>query len=145
MWENVRGNIMKLETQRLVANNIRMLRTSKCISQAVFAKMINISRATYASYELGNRAPDAETLFLIARNFGLSMNIFFECDRYKFLGYLESCEFYDEELKTLISNYKNLSSFAKGMLLERSDSLMEWDRMIAANRKALNERLNKED
>ena len=42
------------------------------------------------------------------KKFGLNMNIFFECDHYKFLGYLESCEIFDEELMGLISNYKNL-------------------------------------
>ena len=133
---------MKLETQMLIAKNIRTLRTSKCISQTDFAKMVGVSRSTYASYELGNRVPDAETLFLIAKKFGL--NIFFECDHYKFLGYLESCEIFDEELMGLISNYKNLSSFAKGMLIERSVSLMEWDRMIMANKAALDSRLKKE-
>lgn len=55
---------MKLETQMLIAKNIRTLRTSKCISQTDFAKMVGVSRSTYASYELGNRVPDAETLFL---------------------------------------------------------------------------------
>ncbi|MFR8853588.1 MAG: hypothetical protein ACLVHQ_01135 [Oscillospiraceae bacterium] len=74
----------------------------------------------------------------------MNMNIFFECDHYKFLGYLESCEIFDEELMGLISNYKNLSSFAKGMLIERSVSLMEWDRMIMANKAALDSRLKKE-
>ena len=128
---------MKLETQMLIAKNIRTLRTSKCISQTDFAKMVGVSRSTYASYELGNRVPDAE-------KFGLNMNIFFECDHYKFLGYLESCEIFDEELMGLISNYKNLSSFAKGMLIERSVSLMEWDRMIMANKAALDSRLKKE-
>lgn len=92
----------------------------------------------------GTVFPDAETLFLIAKKFGLNMNIFFECDHYKFLGYLESCEIFDEELMGLISNYKNLSSFAKGMLIERSVSLMEWDRMIMANKAALDSRLKKE-
>ena len=87
---------MKSETQMLIAKNIRTLRTSKCISQTDFAKLVGVSRSTYASYELGNRVPDAETLFLIAKKFGLNMNIFFECDHYKFLGYLESCEIFDE-------------------------------------------------
>lgn len=135
---------MKLETQMLIARNIRTLRTSKCISQAEFAKIMGVSRSTYASYELGNRTPDAESLFLIARKFGLNMNIFFEYDKYKFLGYLEGCEIIDEELMILTANYKNLSPFAKGMLIERSVSLTEWDRMIDANRKILKEKRDKE-
>lgn len=135
---------MKLETQMLIARNIRTLRTSKCISQTEFAKLIGVSRSTYASYELGTRTPDAESLFLIAKKFGLNMNIFFECDKYKFLGYLEGCEIIDEKLMVLTANYKNLSPFAKGMLIERSVSLTEWDKMIEANRKALREKRDKE-
>ncbi len=135
---------MKLETQMLIARNIRTLRTSKCISQTEFAKIIGVSRSTYASYELGTRTPDAESLFLIAKKFGLNMNIFFECDKYKFLGYLEGCEIIDEKLMVLTANYKNLSPFAKGMLIERSVSLTEWDKMIEANRKALREKRDKE-
>ena len=136
---------MKLETQMLIARNIRTLRTSKCISQTEFAKIIGVSRSTYASYELGTRTPDAESLFLIAKKFGLNMNIFFECDKYKFLGYLEGCEIIDEKLMVLTANYKNLSPFAKGMLIERSVSLTEWDKMIEANRKALREKRDKEE
>ena len=135
---------MKLETQMLIARNIRTLRTSKCISQTEFAKIIGVSRSTYASYELGTRTPDAESLFLIAKKFGLNMNIFFECDKYKFLGYLEGCKIIDEKLMVLTANYKNLSPFAKGMLIERSVSLTEWDKMIEANRKALREKRDKE-
>lgn len=134
---------MKLETQMLIAKNLRILRTSKCLSQAEFAKLIGVSRSTYASYELGNRIPDAEVLFAISKRFGIHMNILFECDQYKFLGYLEGCEIYDDELLDLITNYKNLSAFARGMLIERSLSLTEWDKMIESNKRALSEKLNK--
>ena len=124
---------MKLETQMLIARNLRTLRTSKCISQAYFAKEIGVSRSTYVSYEMGTRA---EVLFNIAQTFGLDMNVLFESNQYNFLGYLEHCELYDRELLKLLDNYRNLSSFAKGMLLERSVALVEWDKLVEANKTA---------
>lgn len=125
---------MKLETQMLIARNLRTLRTSKCISQAYFAKEIGVSRSTYASYETGTRVPDAEVLFTIAQFFGLDMNVLFESNQYNFLGHLENCDIYDKEMLKLLNNYKSLSSFAKGMLLERSSALVEWDKLIEANK-----------
>ena len=38
---------MKLETQMLIAKNIRTLRTSKCISQTDFAKMVGAVSYTH--------------------------------------------------------------------------------------------------
>lgn len=107
------------------------------MSQTEFAKMIGISRATYSGYELGNRVPDAEVLFKIASSFGMNMNIFFECDKYRFLSYIENCTIYDHELAKLVAYYRNLSSFARGMLVERAASLKDWDKMIESNKQAL--------
>ncbi len=131
---------MKLETQMQVAKNLRTLRTSKCLTQAKIAEMVNITRAMYSSYELGNRTPDAEVLFKIACRFGMSMSAFFEADHYKFLNILSKCELYDDELLELVTNYKSLSSFAKGMLVERAVWLTEWDKIMDSNRKALEEK-----
>ena len=125
---------MKLETQMLIARNLRTLRTSKCISQAYFAKELGVSRSTYVSYEMGTRVPDAEVLFSIAQFFGLNMNALFESNQYNFLSHLENCDIYDKELLKLLENYRTLSSFAKGMLLERSVALVEWDKLIEANK-----------
>ncbi|MBS5335539.1 MAG: helix-turn-helix transcriptional regulator [Anaerovoracaceae bacterium] len=125
---------MKLETQMLIARNLRTLRTSKCISQAYFAKELGVSRSTYVSYEMGTRVPDAEVLFSIAQFFGLNMNVLFESNQYNFLSHLENCDIYDKELLKLLENYRTLSSFAKGMLLERSVALVEWDKLIEANK-----------
>ena len=127
---------MKLETQMLIARNLRTLRTSKCISQAYFAKELGVSRSTYVSYEMGTRVPDAEVLFSIAQFFGLNMNVLFESNQYNFLSHLENCDIYDKELLKLLENYRTLSSFAKGMPLERSVALVEWDKLIEANKAA---------
>ena len=54
---------MKLETQKNIGQNLRILRLSKGLSQSQLADITGISRNLYAAYELGNRTPDAEFLY----------------------------------------------------------------------------------
>ena len=82
------------------------------------ADFAGVSRAVYMSYENGKRTPDAEVLFNIAARFGLNMSVFFENDYYRLLSHIENGELYDDGLVKLINNYKELSSFSKGMLIE---------------------------
>ena len=88
---------MKLETQKQIGENLKILRTSNCMSQSEIADIAGVSRALYAGYELGKRTPDAEVLFLISSRFEINMGMFFECDRYRLLGYLSNKEVYDNE------------------------------------------------
>ncbi len=127
---------MKLETQEHIARNLRALRTSRCMNQSEMARLIGVTRSAYVNYELGKRVPDAEVLFNISTRFGISMNALFESDRYVFLSHLEKGDLYEDELAELISSYRTLSSFAKGMLVERAAWLTEWDRLIKSNKKA---------
>lgn len=131
---------MKLETQEHIARNLRTLRTSRCMNQSEMARLIGITRSSYANYELGKRVPDAEVLFNIATRFGIHMDTLFETDRYVFLSLLEKSDLYEDELAELISSYRTLSTFAKGMLIERAAWLTEWDRLINSNKKAFAER-----
>ena len=131
---------MKLETQEHIARNLRTLRTSRCMNQSEMARLIGITRSSYVNYDLGKRVPDAEVLFNIATRFGISMDTLFETDRYVFLSLLEKSDLYEDELAELISSYRTLSAFAKGMLIERAAWLTEWDRLINSNKKAFAER-----
>ena len=131
---------MKLETQEHIARNLRTLRTSRCMNQSEMARLIGITRSSYVNYELGKRVPDAEVLFNIATRFGIQMDTLFETDRYVFLSLLEKSDLYEDELAELISSYRTLSAFAKGMLIERAAWLTEWDRLINSNKKAFAER-----
>ena len=103
------------------------------------ADFAGISRSIYISYENGKRTPDAETLFNIATRFGLDMSVFFESDSYKVLSYIENGELFDDGMVKLIKNYKELSSFSKGMLIERSECLKDWDKRREEKRKILEE------
>lgn len=131
---------MKLETLQRIALNLRVLRNYKGMSQAHIASLVGISRSAYLTYELGNRVPDAETLYNIASRFGISMDKLFESDQKEFLALISAGDSYDDELLSVINTYKALSPFAKGMLAERIRCLKEWDKSISDNRAALEKR-----
>lgn len=134
---------MKIETQQRIARNLKIIRVSNGLNQTQMAEYSGVSRAVYLSYENGRRTPDAEVLFDIAVRFGLNMSVFFEKDYYRLLSHIENGELYDDGLVKLINNYKDLSSFAKGMLIERSECLKDWDRMREDKRKSLEEKRRK--
>lgn len=53
---------------------IRQLREDKELTQEELAKVLGISRATLASWEIGRREPDFETASKIADFFGVSVD-----------------------------------------------------------------------
>ena len=81
---------MRLDTQMIIAGNLRTLRLTKRLSQGDMADYIGSSRGLYAHYELGNRTPDAEALYTIANRLGIDMASLFERDPDKFFQL--SCE-----------------------------------------------------
>ena len=130
---------MKIETQQRIARYLKIIRVSNSLNQSQMADFAGVSRAVYMSYENGKRTPDAEVLFNIAARFGLNMSVFFENDYYRLLSHIENGELYDDGLVKLINNYKELSSFSKGMLIERSECLKDWDKIRESKRKMLEE------
>lgn len=130
---------MKIETQQRIARNLKIIRVSNSLNQSQMADFAGVSRAVYMSYENGKRTPDAEVLFNIAARFGLNMSVFFENDYYRLLSHIENGELYDDGLVKLINNYKELSSFSKGMLIERSECLKDWDKIRESKIKMLEE------
>lgn len=54
--------------------NLKRLRETKGVSQAMVARELNISRQTYNNYELGKREADYETLLKLAEYFNTSVD-----------------------------------------------------------------------
>ncbi len=128
---------MKLDTQMRIAANLRTLRTSKRLSQAEIASYIGTSRSLYTHYELGNRAQDAEALYIISTHLSINMEAFFENDPQRFLEYIANHGYQDEELTELTRIYKHLSPFSKGMLIEKAINLLEKEKEKEKNHKPL--------
>lgn len=131
---------MKLETQKTIARNLRILRTKCAISQIRMAVDVGLTRLLYATYENGATAQDAEVLHKIALRYGFSMDCFFIENPEDFLSRISGCYYYDDSLALLVGSYDKLSNFAKGMLLEKSIQLLEQDKIIKANKAALERR-----
>ena len=131
---------MKIETQKRIAANLKVLRVVKNFSQAEMADMLGISRSLYTHYELAKRTPDAEILFNIANRFGLDMGILFDTEPRHFLAHLASAQYCEDDLMEVMELYRKLSPIAKGMLLEKALYLIEWDRSREENMRALRER-----
>ena len=119
---------MKVSTQKNIGKNLRTLRVHNNMNQVDMACAAGLTRSLYAQYELGNRTPDAEMLYNMATRFGLDMKMFFEPDPEKFIGELSFARECKNGGAELMDNYNRLTPFYKGMLLEKSQQLLEWDR-----------------
>ena len=128
---------MKIETQKIIARNLRLLRTTCAISQVRMAVNLGLDRMTYNSYEMGYSAPDAEILYRISIRYGFNMNYFFIENSEDFLVAIAGKYYYDDTLAMIAESYEKLSNFAKGQLLEKTIQLLEQDKIIKANRAAL--------
>lgn len=133
---------MNLDTQKRIAANLKILRTCKNMSQTQMADLAGISRSLYTHYELARRTPDAEVLFKITSRFGINMGILFEADPQVFLSQVSNSQFCDDDLMEIMTFYRKLSPFAKGMLLERALYLLDWDKFREENLENIN---NKKD
>lgn len=131
---------MKIETQKLIARNLRLLRASCGVSQVRMAVDVGLTRLLYAAYESGNTAPDTEILYKLAIRNGIKMEYFFIENSEDFLACISGSHYYDDTLANLAYTFEKLSNFAKGMLIEKANQLLEQDKQIRANREALEKR-----
>lgn len=58
----------------MFAENLKLLRKTKGLTQTQFASTFNISTGTIAMWETGKRMPDSETLKRIAQFFNVSID-----------------------------------------------------------------------
>ena len=79
-------------------------------------------------------------LYNISKRFGIDMAALFEADPQAFVNQMGSSQFCDDDLMELVSFYKKLSPFAKGMLMERAMYLLDWDRFREESQRALDEK-----
>lgn len=131
---------MNLETKKRIAANLKILRTCKNMSQSQIADLVGISRSLYTHYELARRTPDAEVLYKLSKRFGIDMATLFEAEPQTFLSHMTSDQYFDDDMMELMSFYKKLSPFAKGMLMERALYLLDWDRFRDENQKCLDDK-----
>lgn len=59
----------------LIGKNIRKIRSVKGLSQAAFAEMFELTRASVGAYEEGRAEPKLDTIITIANHFGISLDL----------------------------------------------------------------------
>lgn len=123
---------MKYETQMRLAANLKQLRTFNGFSQAQLAAELEMDRSVLALYESGRRTPDPETLYAIARVYGISMEILLVTEPCRILSEAETWRYLEESERELLHVYRRLSTFSRGRLLEKAEDLVLWDTTFAA-------------
>ncbi|MGN1412899.1 MAG: helix-turn-helix transcriptional regulator [Anaerovoracaceae bacterium] len=127
---------MKYETQIRLASNLRRLRVSYGFSQKKLAERLQIDRSLYALYESGKRCPDPELLYEAARIFGIRMEILLDSDPESVASQADCSGLCGEDDLRLLSIYRRLSPFSKGVLMERAELLEVSDRIRTEQKKA---------
>lgn len=134
---------MKLETQMRIAANIKRLRNSCGLNQAEIAAKLQMDRSLFSLYESGRRSPDTEVLYQISRCFGVPMELLIESEPDKIVSDASCLELCSDGERKLVNIFRALSPFSKGRLLEKAESLVEWDRFRQAQRKALQQNIKR--
>ena len=118
---------MKIETQLLVGNNLRLTRQIRGFTQKYVADSTGISLSLYSAYEKGSRSQDAESLFKISNIYSVEMELFFAPDTESLLNLFQTQLFRYCSMDELYQNYKDLSPFNQGRLVQYSKELASFD------------------
>lgn len=116
---------MKEQTQKIIGQNLRLLRNSHGLTQDDMAEIIGNSRSLYTHYELGSRAQDTESLYNIASYFGIDMSSLFEPEIHDFLNIISNGINTSEQFSEIAHVYNQLSPYSRGRLAERALSLLD--------------------
>ena len=90
---------------------LKELRNNENLNQEDVAKIIQVARTTYSSYEQGLSEPNIETLCKLADHYNISLDYLVGRNFNNELGYLA------EDEKSLITMYRNLNYQNKAILL----------------------------
>jgi transcriptional regulator with XRE-family HTH domain len=122
----------------MIGKRLRQLRNEKKISQEELSRLINISRPTYAQYEIDRRVPEYNTLERLADYFNVSLDYLVGRSEYRSLMkdnhwifseidlsneemldkvpmVYEGIELTIEEKKEFMAIYRGISSARKGL------------------------------
>ncbi len=119
---------MNLDTQHIIARNLKTLRQSNCMSQAELSEILGISRSTYAAYEMGSRTPDAEVMYKVAHYFGIKIDDLFIEDHYKFLSAIASGHYNKNQEKELLLRFNKLMEIYQDMFMIQAHNFAKLDK-----------------
>ena len=107
------------EIRETIRKNLIRLRKNNGFTQGEIADKIDKSESAVSSWEKGLSLPDPQTLYKLAKIYGISADIIFSLDA--------SNEFCSKEEKAILEAYRNLNNDQKDMIasalgVKRQDS-----------------------
>lgn len=127
--------MMQYDMQMRLALNLKRLRSSFGLSQTQLAGHLGVDRSLYALYESGRRCPDPELIYQAAQLFGIRMELLLEANPDLIAGETASAGMCDEDDLKLMSIYRRLTPFSRGVLMEKAETLQTWDKVRAEQKK----------
>lgn len=118
---------MNLETQKKLAANLRRLRLSHGYTQSELARKLQINRSVLAQCESGSRCPSLDTLYEISLHYGIPMDLLLETDPMHIVDAAICSAAYSSDESKLVNQFRRLSAFSQGRLLEKAEDLAVWD------------------
>lgn len=119
---------MDLQLQMNLAENLRILRQNKNLSQSMLADKVSICRSSYCQYELGERVPDLSTLYSLSSFYHVKIDTLIHGNIRQVLSDYFAYEDYGKNELRILSIFANLSDVSKGRLIEKGEQLLEEDR-----------------
>ncbi len=100
------------------AENLRALREYKNLTKTQAAAELGIHRETYASYEDGQRVPSFAATVSIAEFFQVDLTDMLQRDAEDIIARKRFYDSLKNDEKAFLYNYRRLSPFSKGRLVE---------------------------
>lgn len=69
-----------------LGEKLRFFRTAEGYTQAEMARMLQVERSTYTYYEAGKTQPDLQTVLILSRFYGVSMEFLADDTHVPFAG-----------------------------------------------------------
>lgn len=118
---------MTVENHLRLHRNLKALRKAAGSSQSELASKLGLCRSSYSQIERGLREPDLDTLQAICQLYHVTLDMLIQCDIPILVG---QSLLYEEDVpdsRRLLHIYSQLSSWSRGKLLERAESLYDRD------------------
>lgn len=110
---------------KTLCSNLKLLRTSRELSQENVATSIKLARSTYSTYESGAKSIDMQTIDSLAAFYNVSFDSLANHDLSK--GIFNKIYFDDSKksLIPLLNSYQSLSVISRNLINERLNVLLE--------------------
>ena len=116
------------KAHKLIAKNLRLLRSIRGLSQEKVADLLNMSRSCYSALENGSKIPDFMTVYTLSRFYDVSLDYLLAFDISDHLLSLIRSERINLDSFAFLDNYMWLSYGARWQIRDRICELLEEER-----------------